>query len=199
MNENSNKKSQIAITGEKLGVVEEFLADKYSTYVKDGEIRAAKTGMIYFNREKCKIEIETHQGEHRKTVREGDIVFGTVAFIRKYSIGVIFYTINGKLLLNSPYMGNIHVSQISHKYVDNISEAFQLTDIIRAKVVAKEGTEYSLSTIGKEFGVVHADCIICGETLEKIDYNKLRCPRCGHVESRKLALDYRNVEHALRF
>ncbi|MHA1763925.1 MAG: hypothetical protein ACTSYC_09255, partial [Promethearchaeota archaeon] len=73
MNENSNKKSQIAITGEKLGVVEEFLADKYSTYVKDGEIRAAKTGMIYFNREKCKIEIETHQGEHRKTVREGDI------------------------------------------------------------------------------------------------------------------------------
>lgn len=199
MNEKENNKSNIAITGDKLGVIEEFLANKHSTYINKGEIRASKTGLVNINEDKFEIEIKTHQEDRRKTVRVGDIVFGTVGFLRKYSIGVFFYSINGKLLLASSYMGNIHVSQISHKYVENITEAFQLTDIIRAKVISKEDTEYSLSTIGKELGVVHADCTICGNTLEKIDYNKLRCERCGHVETRKLAQDYRNVGHSLRF
>ncbi len=199
MAEKEKAKSDIVITGDKLGVVEEFLPDKYSTYIKNGEIHASKAGLVHLDKQKCEIEVRTHQEEQRKTVREGDTVFGTVAFLRKYSIGVLFYSINGKLLLNSTYMGNIHVSQISRKYVENIIEAFQLTDIIRAKVISQDGTEYSLSTVGKELGVVHADCTICGHPLDKIDYDKLRCSRCGHVETRKLADDYRNVGHALRF
>jgi len=195
----SVKNNEIALTGQYLGVVEEFLPDKQSTYVKDGQIFATKTGIINIDKNKREIEIRSHQDKDRKTVKVGDIVIGTVLFLRQYSIGTNFQTINNKIHFNSSYFGNIHVSQISHKYVDRITDAFQLTDIIRAKVINQETNEYNLSTVGKNLGVIHADCVICGTPLDKIGFNKLRCSRCGNIESRKLADDYRNVSETLRY
>jgi len=195
----SVKNKDIVLTGQYLGVVEEFLPDKQSTYVKDGQIFATKTGIITINKDKREIEIQSHQEKDRKTVKVGDIVIGTVLFLRQYSIGITFHTINKKIHFNSSYFGNIHVSQISHKYVDKISDAFQLTDILRAKVVEQNSNEYNLSTVGKDLGVIHADCVICGTPLDKIGFNKLRCERCGNIESRKLAADYRDVSENLRY
>jgi exosome complex component CSL4 len=89
--------------------------------------------------------------------------------------------------------------QISHKYIEKISDAFQITDIVRFKVIGQKENEYILSTVGKDLGVIHADCSICGTPLDKIGFNKLRCSRCGNVESRMIASDYRNVNQSLRY
>ncbi len=199
MSKKTLKDGDIVLTGEKLGVVEEFLPDKQSTFTKDGKIFASKTGMININDKERKIEITTHQDKDRKVVKVGDIVIGSILFLRQYSVGLSFYTVNTKLHFNSYYFGNIHVSQISKRYVEKINDAFQITDIIRARVIAQEYNEYKLSTSGKELGVIYADCVICGHSLEKIGVNKLKCPRCGNVESRKLANDYGNVKEELRF
>ena len=193
------KSNDIVHTGQFLGVIEEFLPDKKSTYIIDGQIFASKTGIITIDKKKKEIEIKSHQEKDRKIVRIGDIVIGTILFIRQYSIGINFHTINGKLHFNSSYLGNIHVSQISLKYVDKITDAFQVTDIVRAKVIKKQFNEYVLSTVGKNLGVIHADCIICGTPLKKIGFNKLQCPRCGNIEKRKLASDYGNVSESLRY
>jgi exosome complex component CSL4 len=198
MKESVNDKD-IVLTGQYLGVVEEFLPDKQSTYVKDGEIFASKTGILKIDEERRFITIKSHQDEDRKTIRVEDIVVGTVLFLRQYSVGVDFQTINNKLHFNSSYFGNIHVSQVSHKYTEKISDAFQITDIIRFKVIGQKENEYVLSTVGKDLGVIHADCSICGTPLDKIGFDKLRCSRCGNVESRKLASDYRNVNQNLRY
>ena len=195
----SVKDKDIVLTGQYLGVVEEFLPEKQSTYVKDGEIYASKTGILSINEDKRIISIKSHQEDDRKTIEVGDIVVGTVLFLRAYSVGVDFQTINNKLHFNSSYFGNIHVSQVSHKYIEKISDAFQITDILRFKVIGQKENEYVLSTVGNDLGVIHADCSICGTALDKINFNKLRCPRCGNVETRKLASDYRNVNQNLRY
>ncbi len=195
----SAKNKEIVLTGQYLGVVEEFLPDKQSTYVKDGQIIASKTGVINIDTNKRLIEVRDHQEEKRKTVKIGDRVIGTVLFLRQYSVGLNFHTINGKIHFNSSYFGNIHVSQISKKYIERISDAFQTTDIIRAKVIEQNYNEYKLSTSGRNFGVIHADCLICGTPLKKIGIDRLRCPRCGNLESRKLADDYGNVTENLRY
>ena len=197
--EKTLKNNDIALTGQKLGVVEEFLPDKQSTFVKEGQIYATKSGLIDIDREKRKIKVETHREDKRKTVKVGDIVIGNILFLRQYSVGLNFYTINRKIHFNSGYFGNIHVSQISDRYVEKIQEAFQITDIIRARVIKINFTEYDLSTSEKNLGVIYADCVICGTPLVKISYNKLRCERCGNQETRKIANDYRNVEQPLRF
>ena len=195
----SAKNNEIAITGQYLGVVEEYLPDKQSTYVREGQIYATKTGIVNINKDRRAIEIKSHQEEDRRTVKINDIIIGTLLFLRLYSVGISFATINNKIHFNSSYFGNIHVSHISHKFIEKISDAFQITDIVRAKVIRQEQNEYSLSTVGKDLGVIHADCSICGTTLERIGVNKLRCPRCGNVENRKLASDYGNVTESLRY
>jgi len=195
----SAKNKEIVLTGQYLGVVEEFLPDKQSTYVKEGQIIASKTGIINIDTNKRLIEVRNHQEKDRKTVEIGDRVIGTTLFLRQYSVGLNFHTINNKIHFNSSYFGNIHVSQISKKYIERISEAFQTTDIIRSKVIEQNYNEYKLSTVGRNFGVIHADCLICGTTLKKIGIDRLRCSRCGNLESRKLADDYGNVTENLRY
>jgi exosome complex component CSL4 len=199
LSKKSLKDGDIVLTGEKLGVVEEFLPDKQSTFTKDGKIFASKSGMININEKERKIEISTHQDKDRKVVKIGDIVIGSILFLRQYSVGINFYTINKKIHFNSSYFGNIHVSQISDRYVEKISDAFQITDIIRARVIEQDYNEYKLSTSSKNLGVIYADCVICGDPLQKIGHNKLKCDRCGNVESRKITDDYGNVRNKLRF
>ena len=199
MSKKSVNDKEMVMTGQYLGVVEEFLPDKHSTFVKDGEIFSTKVGITSIDKSKREIEVKPLQEEDRKIVKIGDIVIGTTLFSRLYSIGVSFHTINNKLHFNSAYMGNVHVSEISNKYVEKIQDAFQITDIIRAKIIGQNFNEYKLSTKGKNLGVLHAECLICGTELEKEGFNKLECPRCGNVEYRKLAEDYRNVKEKLRY
>jgi len=59
----SAKNKEIVLTGQYLGVVEEFLPDKQSTYVKDGQIIASKTGIINIDTNKRLIEVRDHQEE----------------------------------------------------------------------------------------------------------------------------------------
>jgi exosome complex component CSL4 len=191
--------NEIVLTGQYLGVVEEFLPDKQSTFVKDGQIYATRTGLLNIDHEKRIIKIKTDQEENRKIVEIGDLVIGTILFLRQYSVGLNFYTINQKIHFNSSYFGNIHVSQISDRYVEKIQEAFQITDIIRARVIKQNYNEFDLSTSNKNLGVIYADCVICGTPLVQIGYNKLRCERCGNQETRKIASDYRKVDQPLRF
>ncbi len=193
MSKKSVKDKEFVMTGQYLGVVEEFLPNKSSTYVKDGEIFSSKAGTTKIDSKKREITILHPNDDERKTVKIGDNIIGTILFVRAYSVGVDFYAINNKLHFNSSYMGNIHVSEISNKYVEKIQDAFQGTDIVRAKVIGKESNEFKLSTVGKNLGIIHADCTICGTTLDKIGFNKLQCSMCGNVENRKLADDYRNV------
>ena len=197
--QDSAKDKEIVLTGQYLGVVEEYLPDKQSTYVKEGRIYATKTGIVKIDKDRRSIKILGYQEEDRKTVKIGDIVIGTVLFLRLYSVGISFATINNKIQFNSSYLGNVHVSHISKRYTEKISDAFQITDIVRAKVTSQEENEYGLSTEGNDFGVIHADCSICGTTLGKISPDKLRCERCGNVENRKLANDYGNVAESLKY
>jgi len=199
LDKKSLKNDDLVLTGQYLGVVEEFLPDKQSTFVKDGQIYATKSGFIDIDNEKRKIEIKTHQEKDRKIVKIGDIVIGPILFLRQYSVGTNFYTINQKIHFNSSYFGNIHVSQISDRFIEKIQDAFQITDIIRARVISLNYNEFNLSTSRKDLGVIYADCVICGTPLDKIGYNKLRCERCGNTETRKMADDYRNVSEPLRF
>lgn len=199
MSKKSVKENEIVLPGQYLGVVEEFLPDKNSTFVKEGEIFAAKTGKILIDNKKHQIQVESQKEDERKTVKVGDTVIGEVVFLRKFSIGITFYSINSKVHFNSSTFGNVHVSQISNKYIEKIQDAFQITDVLRARVTSQNLSEFDLTTAGNNLGVIHADCAICGTELEKIGFDKLRCPRCGHLEKRKLASDYADVKEHLRF
>ena len=81
----SAKNNEIVLTGQYLGVVEEYLPDKQSTYVREGQIYASKTGIVNINKDRRAIEIMSHQEDDRKTVKIEDVIIGTILFLRLYS------------------------------------------------------------------------------------------------------------------
>jgi len=99
----SAKNNEIVLTGQYLGVVEEYLPDKQSTYVKEGRIYATKTGIVKIDKNRRAIEILGHKEEDRKTVKMGDIIIGTILFLRLYSVGISFAAINNKIILYKKY------------------------------------------------------------------------------------------------
>ena len=93
----------------------------------------------------------------------------------------------------------MHISDVSDRYVDAMTSVCKPGDIVRAKVISEKNRIYHLSTNDKGLGILYAFCSRCGTLLEPQRY-ELRCPKCGNIESRKLALataknPYREMNH----
>ena len=67
---------------------------------------------------------------------------------------------------------------------------------MRAKVIANEKSPIQLTTKDKDLGVVYALCSRCRTPLIRRG-DKLICPRCGNVETRKLSPYYRKLKVSL--
>lgn len=194
---NNIKNGEYASIGQRLGVVEEYLPDKNSTYADKGVIYATRSGAIHIDSHKKKISVKEPDESKRQKMKIGDIVIGIIKFVRKYSIGVEVYIINNNLKFFSGNLGNVHVSQISRNYVEKIEDAFQKTDILRAKVSKLNYNEVDLVTDQPNLGVISADCSRCGGPLYLIKRDLLKCEICENVEKRKLANDYGSVKTRL--
>lgn len=183
--------------GDPLGVVEEYLPDKFSAYAKDGIIYATKSGKVNIDLNRKKISVKGENQKHVPALKIGDVIIGIVTFVRKYSVGITIEVVNNRVMFNSNFFGNVHVSQISNSYIEKVEDGFQKTDIIRARVTKLKYNEIDMSTDSKNLGVVAADCPFCGTTLEKIKNNLLKCPLCQSMEKRKLADDYDSIDTRL--
>lgn len=194
---NNTKNGEYASIGQRLGVVEEYLPDKNSTYADKGVIYATRSGTIHIDSHKKKISVKEPDESKRQKMKIGDIVIGIIKFVRKYSIGVEVYIINNNLKFFSGNLGNVHVSQISRNYVEKIEDAFKKTDILRARVSKLNYNEVDLVTDQPNLGVISADCSRCGGPLYLIKKDLLKCEICENVEKRKLANDYGSVKTRL--
>lgn len=190
MTQEKIKSGDFVLPGQVLGVIEEYIPEKGSAYELDGTIYAAKVGFIDINPRTRGIRIKGEPEPNQ--LKRGDQVIGFIRRIRKYSVGLDLYKRNDQILF-SPIEANIHVSRVSRQYVQKLEDAFQETDIVRARVIGKRGGEFELSTEANYLGVVYADCSVCGNTLRRKD-RLLICDHCGNREKRLLANDYGRVK-----
>lgn len=93
-------------------------------------------------------------------------------------------------------LAGIHISEIKEGFVEDITKEFKIGDVIRARVIANEKSPIQLSTKGPDLGVVYALCSRCRTPLIRRG-DKLICPRCGNVETRKLSSLYRKLKVSL--
>ena len=184
------KNGDFVYPGQVLGVIEEYIPDKQSTYERDGTVFALKAGLIEINPSTRHIHVKGE--EMINTLKRGEQVIGIITNIRKFSIGVDVYK-RDEHLLYSPIEANIHVSRISKQYVAKPEDAFAETDIVRARVVGKRNDEYELATDSNYLGVIYAECNICGFPLRRKEH-VLICDHCGNHEKRLLANDFGRVK-----
>ena len=123
------------------------------------------------------------------SIKRGDVVVGTIMNVRDSMALVQINGVKGigEREILSPGLAAIHVSNVKDSYVKDMSQEFSATDIVKAKVINTENMR--MTTTGDSLGVMSASCSRCGNVLLK-DEKKLKCPECGHIESRKMSSDY---------
>lgn len=188
------------LIGDELGGVEEYLNTDDSIFTSGGRLYAAITGILKIDPKSRVIKVHYPNEEMRKKPKKGDTVIGIVRSIRKNSVGVDIFKVNDNLATNMGLVGNIHVASVSKKYINNLTDAFQRSDIVRAQVVGELGGEYMLATNLGNTGVIYSECKFCGNKFTRKNRDQLVCPFCENVERKVLAPDFGMIkEHIKHF
>ncbi len=153
-----------------------------------GNIYASVSGNIKINNKDRSISVipVTNTPPH---LQVGDIVIGQVSDVKDSVALIDIAGIKGKgerEIVNIE-QGAIHVSNVKDAYVKDLYYEFAPFDIVKARVLDLRNMR--LGTVNKELGVMKAYCGNC-RTVLKFDNNKLKCPKCERIETRKLSSDY---------
>ena len=192
MNVPERKSGLFVIPGDRLGVIEEFTSGP-GTYVEDGIIHSKITGRTLLDMLNKQVSVYPLV-QTANVPQVGSIVTGLVLEVRNKNAVLRIFQIGDKML-SGFFKGALHISAVSHGYVDNMFNVCKAGDIMRAKVISTENRSVFLSTVDKGLGVVYALCSRCGYTLQPGDRG-LGCSECGNVERRKMSPYYgKDITH----
>jgi len=180
------KSGRFVLPGERLGVIEEFIADA-GTYVRDGVIYSKVVGRALLDFLNRRVSVYPLVRGVR-VPKSGSIVTGQVSKLQNKTANIRIFKI-GKENLSGVFSGLLYISDVSTSYVDSLSDACKEGDIIRAKVISERNRVYHLSTAEKDLGVLYAFCSRCGNTMQQRRF-RMYCPSCGNVEKRRISVDY---------
>jgi exosome complex component CSL4 len=180
------KSGHLVLPGERLGVIEEFIPDS-GTYVKDGVIFSKIVGRSLVDLQNRRVSVYP-VAAGVVVPKVGTVIIGQIGNAQSDNVLVKIFRI-GKKKLSGNFGGILHVSDISDRYVDSMSDVCKPGDIVRAKVISEKNQIFHLSTNDKNLGIVHAFCSRDATLLVQDNYD-LKCPKCGNIESRKIAPDY---------
>ncbi|MDI3474422.1 MAG: exosome complex component [Thermococcaceae archaeon] len=194
MNEKkSAREGDLVLPGDYLGVIEEYMPGN-GVKEENGELYAVIAGRVRIDPEKMEISVEPIT-DTPPLPRVNDVVIGRVIEVKSQSVIVQLIKIEGRendREIATSKLAGIHVSQVKPGYVEDLSKEFKIGDIIRARVISNEKSPIQLSTKGPDLGVIYALCTRCRTPLVRRG-DRLVCPRCGNVETRKLSSLYRKV------
>ncbi|HDI02438.1 MAG TPA: S1 RNA-binding domain-containing protein [Ignisphaera sp.] len=176
---------KIAMPGDYLCVEEEFMPAN-GVYVDEGKVRASVIGIPAYDYISRRVSIKPFKG--LKIPRSGDIVIGVAASVKE---DVVIVKVLGFDIYNTfknPFSGLLHISQVSETRIQSIYDAIKMGDLIKAKVL-NNYIPLLLTTKEPKLGVILAYCSKCGSVLIK-NGDKLVCPKCNNIETRKISMDY---------
>lgn len=182
---------QIVMPGDKLGIIEQYLPGE-GTYDDNGDIKSSVLGNVKINQKNKVITVESDAKP--ALLKIGDIVYGQITDIKPQRANVKIECIKDNARpLALPYMGAIHISQAKKDYLEKLSDAFRIGDIVQAKVVKITGDNVDLGTVDADCGVLKAMCTRCRDYMHTTKKeNELQCNTCNKKERRKVSKNYVN-------
>ena len=186
MTQSERKSGLFVVPGDRLGVIEEFTSGP-GTYVECGTIHSKVTGCTMLDM--LNKQVSVYPLVKAATVPHvGSIVTGLVLDVKSKNAVLRIFQIGDKML-SGFFKGMLHISGVSHDYVDTMFDVCKSGDFMKAKVISTENRSFFLSTADKELGVTYALCSLCGHVLHPGNHG-LNCSNCGNDESRKISPYY---------
>lgn len=178
--------------GDKLAIIEQFIPEN-GTYDDDGIIKSSVLGNVYFNRKNKTLSVKIKSNKPA-VLNEGDNIYGQIIDVKNQRVTVnIDRIVDNNRSLALPYTGSIHISKVKNEYLDNLTDAFRIGDIIKAKVVKINRDNVDLSTNSPDCGVLKAMCTRCRSYMNTTNKtNELQCNSCNKKEKRKVSNEYVN-------
>ena len=178
--------------GDFLSVSEQFLPGQ-GAYEDDGSVKSGVPGNVLIDEDEKEISVISKSGGPN-LLKVGDIVYGEVKDVRGQRALITIYAKKGtKRELALPYLAAIHISQVTPGYIDKLTDAFRIGDIIQAKVVKITGDNVDLSTVDKDCGVLKAMCTRCRDYMHTTNKkDEVQCNSCNRKEKRKVSINYVN-------
>lgn len=177
-----------------IGTSEEFVPGGNS-FEYGGNIYSTATGLVNINRKTHTVSV-IPKTSTPPSIKKGDVVIGRVNDIKSSLALVEIASIVGKgeREIVNLQQAAVHISNVKDSYVKDIMYELQPFDIIKAQVIDLKTMR--LTTAAKDLGVIKAYCGRCSTDMIKQsnnngnESNKLKCPVCGKIESRKLSSEY---------
>ncbi|TRO42934.1 hypothetical protein E2P30_03070, partial [Candidatus Bathyarchaeota archaeon] len=163
MKESERKSGLFVVPGTQLGVIEEFTPGP-GTYVEDGTIHSQVTGCTLLDMLNRQVSVYPLVPT-ANVPQVGDVVTCLVLEVRSKNAILRIFKIGDKML-SGFFTGLLHISGVSHGYVDNMFNVCKVGDIMTAKVISTKNRSFFLSTADKDLGVLQSLCSICGSLLE---------------------------------
>ncbi|MHA1772339.1 MAG: exosome complex RNA-binding protein Csl4 [Candidatus Thorarchaeota archaeon] len=183
------KSGDVVVPGDQLCVIEEFMPS-FGTFEEDGIVFAATSGEVAVDFKKREIKVVNPDGSVRLALpMRGDIMLGEVINTYEQRAEISVVRRNGRDLHN-PLIGEIHISNVTRRYVKSMHDVLKPGDIVRAKTLNTHTIPVELSLVGPELGVIFAKCGKCGHPLTLTTHNNMICLQCENRETRETAKDY---------
>ena len=182
------KNGHIVMPGERLGVIEEFIPDS-GTFVKDGVIYSKIIGCSLVDLQNRRVQV--YPVAPGATVPQvGTVIIGQIGNAQSDNVLVNIFKVGNKKI-SGKFGGILHVSDVSDRYIDQMSDVCKPGDIVKAKVISSKNQIFHLSTNDRNFGIMYAFCSRDSTLLvQEPGRYDLVCPKCGNIERRKTTQDY---------
>lgn len=183
------KSGDIVTPGDQLCVIEE-LSPSFGTYEEKGIVYAATSGGVSINlKERSIMVLAADRSMKLALPVEGDVLLGEVTNVYDQRAEMRIAKINDQIVHNLS-VGEIHISNVTRRFVRSMHDVLGLTDIVRATALNTHMIPVELSLVGSDFGVLYAKCTKCGEALLLTTHNQMYCPRCEYRTTREVTQDY---------
>lgn len=183
------KSGDVVVPGDQLCVIEE-LSPGFGTYEQDGIVYAAASGAVRIDLKDRSIQVLEGDGSVRIVLpKKGDILIGEVVNAYEQRAEVTLVKRNDEDV-PSPFIGEIHISNVTRRYVKSMYDVIKPGDVVRAMATNTHTIPVQLTLIGPKLGVMLAKCSKCGNSLSLTTGNNLVCLRCENRETREVASDY---------
>ncbi len=124
-----------------MGVIEEFIPDS-GTYVTDGVIFSKIVGRSLLDLQNRRVSVYP-VGNEAVFPKVATVVIGQIGNAQSDNVLVKIFKI-GQKSLSGNFGGILHVSDVSDRYVDSMSDVCKPGDIVRAKVISEKNQSLPL-------------------------------------------------------
>jgi exosome complex component CSL4 len=183
------KSGDIVVPGDQLCVIEELMPS-YGTYEKEGVVYAAAPGQVDMDLKERSIRVISPEGGLKLALPvKGDVLMGKASMVFDQRAEIRIVRINDEDY-HSGLVGEIHISNVTRRYVKSMLDVLRQNDIIRVAALNTHEIPVKLTMVGPDLGVVYGECVRCGNALTLTTHNNMFCLRCENRETREVANDY---------